>query len=117
MAMNVGEFRHEVKLLRRLTAQDSAGNDVNTWGVACRLRAAVKDVGGREFYEAAAHQLQNTVTFTLRWHAGLTGDMRLVFQGAVYEIMEINHLGYTRRDFMRIKARMIQGEEARYGEL
>ena len=117
MAMNVGSFRHLIELQRRTAARDGNGNDVSTWTTFCSLRAAVSDVSGREFYEAAAHQMENTGTFTLRWHDGLTGDMRILFKGAAYEVIQVNHLGYAKRDFMRIKARMIQGEESGYGEL
>ena len=117
MAINVGSFRHRVKLMRRVTGRTAGGDAVDDWGVAGEAYAQVSDVSGREFYEAAAHQMENTVTFTLRWRGGLTGDMRLVFRGAVYEIIQINHLGYAKMDFMRIRARMIQGEEKGYGEL
>ena len=117
MAMNVGAFRHLIQLQKRTTTRDTRGNEQSSWTTVWTLRAAVSDVSGREFYEAAAHQMENTVTFTLRWRSGLTGDMRVVFAGAVYEIIQINHLGYTYRDFIRIKARMIQGEEGGYGQL
>lgn len=117
MAENVGAFRHLIQLQRRTTTRDANGNDVSTWITACELRAAVNDVSGREFYEAAAHQMANTVTFKVRWHDGLTGDMRIIFKGAPYEIDQVNHLGYSKRDFMRIKAHLVQGEESGYGEL
>lgn len=117
MAINVGSFRHLIELQKRTTERDAYGNDIPTWTTVCELRASAKDVSGREFYEAAAHQMENTVTFTMRWHDGLTGDMRVVFKGAAYEILQINHLEYKNRDFMRIKARLTQGEENGYGEL
>ena len=100
MAINVGGFRHLISLQKPVMKRDINGNDVVAgWITVGQTYAAVTDVSGREFYEAAAHQMENIVTFTLRWRDGLTGDMRLIFKGAPYEVIQINHLGYAKRDF------------------
>ena len=117
MAINVGSFRHLISLQERIAERDAAGNERITWRTQRQIYAAAADVSGREFYEAAAHQMENVVTFTFRWQYGLTNDMRILFNGAPYQIVQINHLGYTARDFMRVKAVLFQGEEAPYGTL
>ena len=73
------------------------------------VRGSAKDVSGRDFFEAAAHQLQHTVTFTTRWLDGLDASMLITWNGSAYEIDQINHLGY-RRDFVQIKAHRIEPE-------
>lgn len=115
--MNVGVFRHAIQLQKRTTVKDERGNAISSWETVAQTFAAVRDVSGRDFFAAAAHQVENVVTFTLRWRSGLTSDMRIVFAGAPYEIIQINHLGYNKRDFMSIKARVMQGEGEPYGQL
>lgn len=112
--MNVGRFKHQITIQRPdydNETVDSYGRRSTPWVDVARLYAQVVDVSSREFYEAAAHQLQNTVTFTTRWVAGITADMQIMFDGVAYAIDQVNHLGY-RRDFLRIKAHAIASEGA-----
>lgn len=112
--MNVGKFRHKITIKRpdfENETKDEYGRRVLPWLPYVEVMASVTDVSGREFYEAAAHQLQNTVTFTMRWVHGVNANMRIYWDGSVYEIDQINHLGY-RRDFLRIKAHATASEGA-----
>lgn len=112
--MNVGSFRHLITIERpdiENETTDEYGRRITPWLPVAQAYAAVADVSGREFYEAAAHQMENVVTFTTRWLSDLTTAMRIWWNGATYEIMQINHLGY-KRDFIRIKARVIAAEGA-----
>lgn len=111
--MNAGELRHQIVIQRQADTgvTDAEGNRIRATVPVLTAMAAIKDVSGREFYEAAAHQMENVVTFTLRWHDGLRNDMEIVFGGTVYEIIQINHLGY-RGDWTQIKARVRAPEES-----
>lgn len=115
--MNVGSFRHDVAVMEPVAeAVDEYGRRTVSYERRCMVKAAVSDVSGRKFYEAAAHQLQNTVTFTTRWIFGISPAWKLVFQGITYQIDQINHLRY-KRDFIRIKAHAVEPEGAvPYGE-
>lgn len=112
--MNVGRFKHQITIQRPdydNETTDKYGRRSFPWVDVVQLFAQVGDVSGRDFYEAAAHQLQNTVTFTVRWVPGITANMRVMFDGIAYDIDQINHLGY-RRDFLRIKAHATASEGA-----
>lgn len=112
--MNIGRFKHQITIQRpdyENETVDSYGRRSFPWVDVAQLYAQVADVSGREFYEAAAHQLQNTVTFTMRWVPGVTANMRVMFDGVAYGIDQVNHLGY-RRDFLRIKAHATASEGA-----
>lgn len=112
--MNRGKFKHEIIVQRPdhdHETVDEYGRRSIPWVEYVRRHAQVADVSGRDFFEAAAHQLQDTVTFTVPWVTGLTRSMRILWCGGVYEIDQINHLGY-RRDFMRVKAHTIASEGA-----
>lgn len=117
--MNIGKFRHLIDLQRPdldHATVDDYGRKTVPWVPFATLYADVADVSGREFYEAAAHQLQNTVTFTVRWVPGITADMRILWGDVAYTIDQINHLGY-RRDFLRIKAHITESEGATHGQI
>lgn len=106
---NAGELRHKITVQKPTGTTDSEGRPSNQYVEEFTAMAAIRDVSGREFYEAAAHQLENIVTFTLRWRDGLRNDMRILYGGTYYEIVQINHYGY-RRQWMQIKARIVQAE-------
>lgn len=117
MAYNAGTLREQIVLQRAVEAgTDAAGNRILRWEPVCEAYAAARDVSGREFWEAAAHQLERIVTLTLRWMDGVSADMRVIWRGEVYEIVQVNHLGY-RGDWMTLKLRLIESEAGKHGEL
>lgn len=52
--------------------------------------ANVKHVRGSEFFEAAAVNAEQTVTFTIRYRAELTSDHYIKYKDVVYNIRAIN---------------------------
>ena len=115
--MNVGEFRHPIVIQElQETGKDDNGNITRAWRDVASTLAAVHDVSGREFYAAAAYQMQDTVTFAMRWQPGIGTHMRIVFCDNPYKIMQINHLGY-KRDFITVKARLWESEAKHHGDV
>lgn len=117
--MNRGKFKHLIVVQRPDHARetvDEYGRRITPWVEHATRCAQVADVSGRDFYEAAAHQLQDVVTFTMPWVPEMTRSMRILFDGDLYEIDQINHLGY-RRDFLRIKAHITESEGATHGQI
>lgn len=99
-----------------LETVDKYGRRQVRWVHWRTLRARASDVSGKDYFDAAAYQMQDTVTFTTRWIEGITTAMRILWEGKVYVIDQINHLGY-RRDFIRIQARMVDPDGGNiYGE-
>lgn len=109
MSIKAGDLRHPVTLLRPVRSVSEKGRPLTAWEAAADVYAAIGDVSGREFYEAQAYHAENTVTFTLRWRDDLDATWRIRHHGQVYEIIEVNHLGY-KYDFLRLKTRALQGE-------
>ena len=108
--MKAGDLRHPVTLLEPETAVNAAGRPVKAWRDRATVMAAKADVSGREFYVAQAYHAEDVVTWTLRWRGDVTAEWRVRHAGQVYEIIEVNHLGY-RYDWMRLKTRVITGEK------
>jgi len=91
--MNPGLFRH------RITFQQYDENAVNENGFPLEDRqrstdvktvwAMIKTLQGREYYEAAATQNENTVRFVIRYTSGITPDMRIKYKDRAFEILSV----------------------------
>lgn len=109
--MKAGDLKHRITLEKPVSVTDARGNRRTTWQTVATCMASMTDVSGRDFYAAQAYQAQDIVTFGIRWRDDLCKEWRIVHRGSVYQIEQINHLGY-RRDFIHVKARMTTGEGA-----
>lgn len=108
--MRSGDLRHYIHIERPVEGTpDAYGRRQVGWEEFAAVHAKIADVSGREFFAAAAYQMEDVVTFSIRYLGALRKDMRIVYGGQAYEIMEINHLGY-RGDFMNVKARKVEAE-------
>ena len=111
--MNVGRFTEELEFWQpdpEHATVDQYGRRTVPWIKVATMKGSAADVSGRDYWDAAAHQLQHTITFTMRWHSKVDASCRVVWQGETYQIDQVNHLGY-RRDFMRVKAHRIEAVE------
>lgn len=108
--MKAGDLRHPLVLLEPVNDVNERGRPTKTWTAVATVYAAKADVSGREFYTAQAYHAEDVVTWTLRWRDDVTAEWRVRHGAQVYEILEVNHLGY-KYDFIRLKTRMITGEE------
>lgn len=107
--MKAGDLKHKITIERPIYSTDAKGNRRTAWEDVVTCWASMADVSGRDFYAAQAHQAQDTVTFGIRWRDSISKECRVRHGSQVYQIEQINHLGY-KRDFMHVKARMICGE-------
>lgn len=106
--MNVGKMRHRVSILKRIIGVDSDGYLTNTpdpWAVIRVVWAAVEPLSGREYFQAAAVQAEHQVKFIMYYQRGLTCDMRLQWDGRIYEIKAIPENG--KRDLSEVWAEAI----------
>lgn len=109
--ISAGELRHRLRFETQTSTEDENGFIVTEWTTAFTVWGAARDVGGKEFFEAAAHQMEDVVTFTVRARRDIDTAMRIAFRDKPYEIIAINNLDY-RGDYMQIRARRTGGEGA-----
>ncbi len=107
--MKAGDLKHWITLERPATVTDGRGNRIAGWAQFAGCYASMADVSGRDFYAAQAYQVQDIVTFGIRWREDLDVTCRIVRAGQPYKIEQINHLGY-KQDFLHIKARAVRGK-------
>lgn len=101
--IKAGDLRHRITLQRRIAGVDAEGFAVETWTDVATVWAAVENLYGREYWQAAAVQAENTVKFTIRYRPDVDQTMRIIFRGQVYEITAIDNIKY-RNEYIEIKA-------------
>jgi len=99
--VKAGDLKHPITLERPVTATDAKGNRQAVWKAYANVRASMKDVSGREFFEAQAHQALDIVTFGIRWRDDISAEHRIVIggpkEGRPKAGLETASLGYERR--------------------
>lgn len=85
----VGERRHPVVILEPVPAVGAWNNPEPGWRVFARTRAALKAHTGSEFYKAQQRQSTITELFSIRYLAGVTTKMHLVYNSVTYEILDV----------------------------
>lgn len=75
-------MRHQVELQVRTTVQDGAGEPSNTWNLFAKRRAAIQRTPGEEVFASAQRGARVPVIIRIRWLAGVTNAMRLIFRCA-----------------------------------
>ena len=102
-----GDLRHLITLLEPVASMVNNRRKV-TWKEHRNVHAGKRDVSGREFFQAQAYSAEDVITFTIRWRSDVTSSWRVQHGTTVYEIAEVNHLGYM-RDYIQLKCREMKG--------
>jgi len=88
-----------IKLDREITIEQgtitkgATGQEVLTWSTYATVRAAKMDGGGSEALKAGRETDLSKVVFTIRYNAGVTQKMRIVYNTIVHDIIQINEKG------------------------
>ena len=101
--MNPGDLRHRITFQKLTTTTNENGFEIEEWLDIKTVWASITNLHGREYYEAAAVQAEQTVKFTIRYLKGLDTSMRILFRDRQYNITAIDNIRYENR-FIEIKA-------------
>lgn len=92
------QLRHVITIEQRGSGETGYGEPPVTWSAfASNVRASVEPVAGREALAAAANQAALVTRIVLRYIAGVTPQMRVVFDGRNYDIQSVVDVGERRR--------------------
>lgn len=106
--MEIGELRHRITLQRFTTIVTENGFDVETWQDYKTIWASISNLYGREYYQAAAIQVEKTVKFIIRYIEDVDTSTRILFRGKQYHITFIDNMKYANK-FIEIKALEVEG--------
>lgn len=88
--MRAGLLNKRITIQRQsLTKNPANGEDVVTWQDVATVWAQFDPVRGREFFTAKQQYAESVAWFRIRHRPGLTQQMRISFQGKVYDIDSI----------------------------
>lgn len=83
-------LRHRITIEAHTITRDEWGGAIETWTpLHSNVPAEVVPLSGREFVAASAEQAGVTARITVRYLSDITEAMRIVFDGATYNIRAI----------------------------
>lgn len=91
--MNPGSLRHRIEILKTGTARNDFGEIISTDTVVATVSASITGMSGKEYSDTEAGQTvtQMTHRIYMRYLPGITPDMRIRFEGRVFEILHVSN--------------------------
>lgn len=101
--MSIGELRHKIVLLEQVSEINERGFEIQSFNEYKSVWAKVLNLSGKEYFQAAAINAENTLKFVIRYLENINLNMRILFKGKQYNIISIDNIKYEKR-FIEIKA-------------
>lgn len=101
--MRTEELRYIITLQKLNNTINENGFESGKWEDVVSVYAAITNLHGKEFFEAAAVQAENIVKFTIRFRNDISNDMKIKFKEKQYNIIHIDNIKFGNR-YMEIKA-------------
>lgn len=91
--MNPGSLRHRIELLRTGKTRNAWGELEDTETVVATVSASITGMSGKELTDQDAGQTvtQMTHRIYMRYHPGVTPEMKIRFEGRVFEILYVSN--------------------------
>lgn len=108
--MRIGDLDTRVTIQQKIVTTDPEGLVTETWNDIATVWANLRGLRGREFFQAAAVNAENTVMVTIRYRPGITTGMRLKYTALdgiehVLDIYHVNPVG--RRRWLELACREV----------
>lgn len=85
--MRAGRLRHIITIQRPSDSRDSCGGPVaGSWSDFATVRASMESTLGKERYAGPQKVAEADTVFGIRALAGITPDMRILFNGRIFNI-------------------------------
>ena len=99
--MKIAEMNERIVIQKSRMETDTIGNHTLKWFDYYYCWARVDNVSGKEFWEAAQHNAQDSLYFTIRYFSPVhdldTKHYRVKFRGQIYNITFIDHSQYKNK--------------------
>ena len=97
--MRGGKLRRVVSIQSATLATDAMGTPQPTWtNFVAKCYAQISEAGGKETIQANQINAQQVITVTIRYVAGITPKMRVVYGSRVFEIMTVTNINERNRE-------------------
>lgn len=92
--MNIGTLDRKIVIQNFTTAKNDFGEDEKTWAAYHTTFARIRQPAtGSEKSESDRRTATNKKKFLIRYYTGITQDMRIVYGGQNYDILDIHEWG------------------------
>lgn len=106
--MDAGKLDRRVTLEAPTTTRGETGGHEETWSVFATLWASVRDLSGRETFNAQAAGSAVSKVVTIRYRSGVTAAMRVKFaDGSTARIAHLRELG--RHEWLELYCEALDG--------
>lgn len=85
----IGRLDRRIVIQESTLTKDEYGQEMTAWGTFATVWAKVEDKSGSESYQADQLTATRMTVFTIRWIAGLTEKMRILYNYDYYDIQAI----------------------------
>ena len=96
--MRAGKLRYQITIQSPGTTQDAYGQETGNPVTVTTAMADVYQMSGRELWYAKQIQPQATHRVVMRYQAGITPEMFVVFQGRTLNIVDVNDVDGLHRE-------------------
>ncbi|USK46345.1 phage head closure protein [Cytobacillus oceanisediminis] len=86
--LNSGLFRNRITFLQSTSTEDELGQKEIVWAHYTNAWAMIKTVKGSEYVAAASDQAELTYRFIIHYIPGISKNMRIDFNGRIFDIIE-----------------------------
>ena len=105
--MDAGAYTQKISIEKLSHNYDSTGNPVEEWKPFKKTYAYMNGLSGKEYWEAATLNAENTVDFVCRWKKFFdeidTRNYRIVWKKKVFNIKTIDNIQF-KNDIVKIRA-------------
>ncbi len=84
-----GSLRERITIQTKSVTRSAIGEEVVSWSDVATVPAKVEPIRGHEFFAAAQMQDASDHRVTIRYRAGVTREMRIVWRGAPLDIVSV----------------------------
>lgn len=84
--MRAGRLRHKLIIQQATETQGTTGELAVSWGIFATVWGAVEPLRGREFFAAQELQAEVTTRIRMRYLAGVTPKMRVLYGETIFLI-------------------------------
>lgn len=100
--MRAGLSDRRADLQHQTAPRNSRGEAIPTFTTYATVWARKEDIRGREFFAAQQLNIESPTTFTIRFRADMLNTDRMIVDGVIYNIRNINEV--PRRKWLNILA-------------
>ena len=92
MSLDLGKMRHRIEIQHLADGENEVGETIKVWTKYKKLWAEKKQLKGENPIYSDKEGIQYKYRFKVRYRTDIDEDMRVIYDGIIYDIKNINHV-------------------------